>query len=79
MMNKQLWKLRGLNFSYYATTGVLNPFFAVIFGGARLFVFANRAVDDDRTVHHDIRPTDVGIYQRSLSNVEAHYFFACGA
>ncbi|MED4602483.1 MFS transporter [Paenibacillus validus] len=31
-MNKQLWKLRGLNFSYYATTGVLNPFLPLYLG-----------------------------------------------
>ncbi|WP_281886052.1 MFS transporter [Paenibacillus sp. YYML68] len=28
-MNKQLWSLRGLNFSFYATTGVLNPFLPI--------------------------------------------------
>ncbi|WP_159881337.1 MFS transporter [Paenibacillus puerhi] len=31
-MNKQLLKLRGLNLSYYATTGVLNPFLPLYLG-----------------------------------------------
>ncbi|MFC6230476.1 MFS transporter [Paenibacillus allorhizosphaerae] len=30
-MNKQIWTLRGLNFSYYATTAVLMPFLPIYF------------------------------------------------
>ncbi|TVY08246.1 MFS transporter [Paenibacillus cremeus] len=32
-MNKQIWTLRGLNFSYYATTAVLMPFLPIYFEG----------------------------------------------
>ncbi|MCP1309443.1 MFS transporter [Paenibacillus tyrfis] len=32
-MNKQIWTLRGLNFSYYATTAVLLPFLPLYFEG----------------------------------------------
>ncbi|WP_282936727.1 MFS transporter [Paenibacillus sp. RC67] len=31
-MKKQIWTLRGLNFSYYATTAVLMPFLPIYFG-----------------------------------------------
>ncbi|MCS7460160.1 MFS transporter [Paenibacillus doosanensis] len=31
-MNKQIWTLRGLTFSYYATTAVLMPFLPIYFG-----------------------------------------------
>ncbi|UUZ93875.1 MFS transporter [Paenibacillus sp. P25] len=32
-LNRQVWTLRGLNMTYYATTGILNPFLPIYFEG----------------------------------------------